>query len=74
MTNKTDIKYQEAFDELQGIVNEIENEDVDVDQLTEKVKRATELIKICKEKLKTTKESVQKVLAELDQEMNNEIE
>jgi exodeoxyribonuclease VII small subunit len=33
--------YREAIEELEEIVSQIENEQIDVDALTEKVKRAT---------------------------------
>ncbi|MFP4692125.1 MAG: exodeoxyribonuclease VII small subunit, partial [Bacteroidales bacterium] len=49
MTDKP--TYTEAFRELQDIVTDIEEGQIDVDVLSEKVKRATELIRICKEKL-----------------------
>ena len=61
-----DIKYTEAFEELQHIVAEIEAGEISVDELSEKVKRAALLIKICKTKLTTTQEDVNKILKELD--------
>lgn len=63
---KDKISYTEAFEELQTIVSEIEQGEISVDELSEKVKRATELIKICKKKLTTTEEDVNKILTELD--------
>jgi exodeoxyribonuclease VII small subunit len=60
------VNYTEAFEELQTIVSEIEQGEISVDELSEKVKRAAELIKICKTKLKTTEEDVNKILRELD--------
>jgi exodeoxyribonuclease VII small subunit len=64
MTDK--INYVKAFQELQAIVIEIEQGEISVDALSEKVKRASELIKICKLKLTTTEEDVNKILKELD--------
>jgi exodeoxyribonuclease VII small subunit len=58
--------YTEAFDELQAIVLEIEQGEISVDELSEKVKRAALLIKICKNKLTNTEEDVNKILKELD--------
>ena len=58
--------YTEAFEELQIIVMEIEQGEISVDELSEKVKRAALLIKICKTKLTTTEEDVNKILKELD--------
>lgn len=60
------INYTEAFEELQTIVSEIEQGEISVDELSEKVKRAAMLIKICKSKLTTTEEDVNKILKELD--------
>lgn len=58
--------YTEAFEELQNIVSEIEQGEISVDELSEKVKRAALLIKICKAKLSTTEEDVNVILKELD--------
>ena len=64
MTQK--VNYIKAFEELQRIVSEIEQGEISVDELSEKVKRAAYLIKICKSKLATTEEDVNKILKELD--------
>lgn len=61
-----EINYANAFIELQEIVSEIEQGEISVDDLSEKVKRAAQLIKICKTKLATTEEDVNKILKELD--------
>jgi exodeoxyribonuclease VII small subunit len=63
---KKELNYTNAFTELQGIVTEIEQGEISVDELSEKVKRATELIKFCKLKLTTTEEDVNAILKELD--------
>jgi len=55
-------------------IEEIENETVDVDALTEKVKRAAWLIKYCKDKLKKTDDEVKKVLKEFQKEGEDEDE
>ena len=60
------MNYTDAFEELKVIVNEIEQGEISVDELSVKVKRATELIKICKLKLTTTEEDVNTILKELD--------
>jgi len=60
--------YQQATEELESIVNEIENEEISVDDLSEKVKRASHLIRLCKTKLTKTEEEVSKVLEEMKQE------
>ena len=58
--------YKEAVEKLRRIVAEIEQGDLDVDLLSDKVKEATRLIKLCKEKLYKANEEVKKVLEELE--------
>lgn len=64
MRNNT--KYTESFQELRLIVSEIEEGEISVDELSDKVKRASELIKICKAKLHSTEEDVNKILKDLE--------
>ena len=60
MTKKEET-YNEAVEKLRKIVADIENGELDVDVLSEKVKEATRLIKLCK-----VDEEVKKVLEELE--------
>ena len=59
-----EIKYEAAIAELQAIVNKMENDELDIDQMSEQLKRAQELIKLCKDKLTKTDEEIKKILAE----------
>lgn len=61
------ISYSQAMKEIEEILNYIESEEIDVDILVEKVKRATELIRFCKSKLRTAEEELQKTLIELEE-------
>lgn len=63
-----EIKYTEAFEELQQIVQEIEEGEITVDELAVKVRRAAQLIRICRQKLTTTEENVNDILKELEGE------
>ncbi len=56
------MNYEEAFNELQEIVNEIENGTISVDVLSEKVKRASILIQLCRKKLEGTEKEVNELL------------
>ena len=60
-----EITYTAAFEELKEIVDQLENDNVSVDELTEKMKRATVLMKICRDKLTKTEEEVNKTIQEL---------
>ncbi|WP_134089631.1 exodeoxyribonuclease VII small subunit [Olivibacter sp. XZL3] len=68
------ISYTSAFEELQTIVEEIEDGEISVDELSAKVKRAALLIKICKAKLSETESDVNKILEDLDNESLKEDE
>lgn len=65
MTTKK-VSYNEAMTEIEEILDKIENEELDVDELAEKVKRVSVLLKICKDKLQKTNEEVEKILKEME--------
>lgn len=58
--------YEQAFEELQMIAKEIEDETVSVDVLAEKVKRASELINFCQLKLRSTETEVNKIIKQME--------
>jgi exodeoxyribonuclease VII small subunit len=61
---KEELKYEQAYQELQTIVRRMENDELDIDQMSEQLKRAQQLIKLCKDKLTKTDEEIKKILAE----------
>jgi len=66
MTNKdiNQMTYREATQELEEILRAIENDSVDVDELTQKVQRSSLLIKFCKEKLRNAENAINQVFNE----------
>lgn len=58
--------YQDAIDEIELILSKIENEELDIDELSEKVRRVAFLLKLCKDKLQKTNEEVEKILGEME--------
>ncbi len=50
--------YAAAIDELETILRQIEDEDVDVDQLAERVSRAAGLIEFCRDRIVAAREAV----------------
>lgn len=62
------ISYTDAIKELERIVSEIEQGEITIDILSEKVKRAAELIRVCKAKLTSTEQDVSKILEEMKDE------
>lgn len=60
------LTYETAFEELQQIAEEIEEETVSVDVLAEKVKRASMLIQFCQQKLRSTEDEVTKIIKQME--------
>jgi exodeoxyribonuclease VII small subunit len=56
--------YREAVQELDEILRAIENDAVDVDELTQKVQRSSQLIKLCKDKLRSAENAINQVFNE----------
>lgn len=65
------LSYEKAYNELAQISKEIENENVSVDILAEKVKRASELISFCQTKLKSTETEVNKIISQMENSNKN---
>ena len=55
------LKYSDAIKRLEEIVSNIENEEYDIDVLTDYVAEATKLIAFCKSKLHRTEEEINKI-------------
>jgi len=66
MSKTRQLAYSQALMELEQIIGEIETEDVDVDVLAGKVKRAALLVKFCKTRLRDAEEEVKKIMAEIE--------
>lgn len=65
---KKQISYSEAVLEIENILQQIENEELDIDLLSDKVKRVSYLLKHCKKKLTQTEAEVQKILDDIETE------
>jgi exodeoxyribonuclease VII small subunit len=61
---KQQIKYSEAIVEIEEILELIESGELDVDELTGKVKRVSQLIQLCKTKLHEADEDIRKILSQ----------
>lgn len=58
--------YAEATAELEQILRQLEADDVDVDVLAAKVRRAAALIRHCRAKVQATRIEIEAVVADLD--------
>ncbi|HCC86901.1 MAG TPA: exodeoxyribonuclease VII small subunit [Prevotella sp.] len=59
---KQEQKYEDAVRQLETIVDKLENNELDIDQLSAELKKAQQLIKLCKEKLTKTDNEIKKLL------------
>ena len=65
--SKQKISYSEAVAELENILSELENNtEVNMEVITQKVKRAAELMEFCKKQLHDLDAELEKVLENLD--------
>jgi len=60
----TTMKYEEALKRLEKIVSQMENDELDIDTLSEQLKEAQQLIKQCRDRLTKTDEEIKKLLNE----------
>jgi len=65
MSDKEELSYEAAYTELQEIMSALQNEEISVDSLSTKVKRASELLKFCHDKLRDTEKEVGAVIKDL---------
>jgi exodeoxyribonuclease VII small subunit len=59
---KNDLTYSQAFIKLEGLVEQLEKGDIQLDKLAEKVKQANELIAICEAKLRKIDSEVKEAM------------
>ena len=57
------MKYEEALQQLESIVNKMEQGEYDIDVLAEQLKTAQKLIKLCRDKLTKTDAEIKKILS-----------
>lgn len=61
---KDNLKYEEAFAQLQDIVRKMESDEYSIDEIAVQLKTAQQLIKFCKDKLTKTEQEIQKIQAD----------
>ena len=64
----SDMKYSKAMNRLEEIMKDIENEEVDIDEISLKVKEAVALVKLCKEKVLKAEIEVKEVVDGFDKD------
>jgi len=62
MELEPNLKYDEALNKLQEIVNLLERKEIDIDDLSDKVKHAKLLVDFCRKKLDDTEDEINKII------------
>ena len=70
MTDADDLGYADALAELEDILDELDGDEVDVDVLGARVRRAAELLRLCREHIAGARFEVEQVVAELEAEVD----
>lgn len=65
---KVTMTYEKAIARLEQIVSQIENNELNIDQLSNSLKEAGDLVAYCKDKLYKTNEEVRKLLDSFEKE------
>lgn len=60
--------YAEALAELEQILDELDGDEVDVDVLGARVRRASELLRLCRDRISAARFEVEQVVGELEDE------
>ena len=67
-----ELKYSKAIKRLEEIIQKVETEEIDVDELSAKVKEAVDLIKVCKNKIEKAELEVKQVVDGFEKEIKAE--
>ncbi len=55
----TNLNFDTAYDELNSLLNELQSEELSIESLAVKAKRASELIEFCKDRLRSIEDEIQ---------------
>ncbi len=59
---KDNISYEEAFSELEVIINQLESDTLSIELLAEKVSRAAYLLEFCTQKMRSIESDIQQII------------
>ncbi len=58
--------FRQAMDELEGILERIEGEEIDIDQLAQELRRAAQLLDLCRGKIRKAEVEVTQIVQSLE--------
>ena len=59
--------FRQAMEELEGILQRIEGEEIDIDQLAQELRRAAELLDLCRGKIRKAEVEVTQIVQSLEE-------
>ena len=59
--------FRQAMDELEGILQRIEGEEIDIDQLAQELRRAAQLLDLCRGKIRKAEVEVTQIVQSLEE-------
>ena len=62
---ETALGFRQAMEELEGILERIEGEEIDIDQLAQELRRAAQLLDICRGKIRKAEVEVTQIVQTL---------
>lgn len=65
------LSFRDAMDELEGILERIEGEEVDIDRLATELRRAAELLDLCRGKIRKAEVEVTQIVQSLEEPDKN---
>ncbi len=60
------VSYAEAIAELEGLLDDLERDEADVDELAAKVRRAAALIRFCRSRITGARVEIDRIVADLE--------
>lgn len=65
-TDLNELTYNQAITELEEILRNMQNDNCDIDRLTEYTRRASDLLVECRRRLTVTDEELREILAQME--------
>ena len=62
-----DLRFGEAIEELESILNQVEAEEIDIDELADQLKMAAELLELCRSKIRRAEVEVTQIVQALEE-------
>jgi exodeoxyribonuclease VII small subunit len=66
------VSFRDAMDELEGILERIEGEEIDIDKLAEELRRAAQLLDLCRGKIRKAEVEVTQIVQSLEEPQDHQ--